>query len=69
MYKHTMTGRRSLHRAVEWARYLKSHGYLHKEDWDWVYHPSQVDGYREIEFWVRDEQLLTILLLRDKAPL
>ena len=69
MYKHTMTGQGSIRRAMAWARWLKANGYEHKTDWDWVYIPSQEDEYREIEFWVRDPQLLTVLLLRDKAPL
>lgn len=60
-----MTGPAALDRAMAWARYLKSQGYRHKRDWDWVFHPSQIDQYREVEFWVRDEQTLTILLLRE----
>ena len=65
MHKHTMTGPGNLHKAMAWARYLKSQGYQHKVDWDWLYHPSQQDGYRKIEFWIRDPKLLTLLLLRD----
>lgn len=69
MIRHTITGKRSLQRAMEWARHLKSKGYMRNEHWDWTYYPSQEDGYKRIDFWLRDESLLTYMLLRDKAPL
>ena len=42
---------------------------MRNEHWDWTYYPSQEDGYKRIDFWLRDESLLTYMLLRDKAPL